>query len=266
MTKLRKIRKEGVATATGIGQFDVVEYDTEQQVLTITVRPSFTFEQWRPPAGADPDFLAQLPAFLANMRAACKDTFRLMVEAWGGWHRFVCTEPGVSNVYVTVRLEVDELPAASIRPGTPYTPVTFGNVGQFARVHIGGHSMSLDHSDGYRTVGGTTALPIFPREHLAAQLGFPPTGDYADYTIMHELGHIFGLDDEYAAAVPGYAQGNPTAHTALAMQELGQNVYHGWNKKSLMDHGGEILDVHGVCFLQALRDVTGQKWKFAGTA
>jgi len=257
---MARLRKVGVATSTATGHFDVVEYDSELQVLTIIVRPSFTFEPFVPPEGSDPELLAQLPLFLANMRSACKDTFKLMVEAWGGWHRFVCIEPGANNVYATVRCEVDELPAEAIQPGTRYTPVIFGNVGMQAHAK---QSLNVDHSDGYRSMGGVTAFPILPQEYLAAQLGFPPAGGYPSYTLMHELGHIFGLGDEYASMALGYADGQPTEHTPLAMQELGKNVYHGWNDNSIMAHGGEILDVHGVCFLQALRYVTGLKWRFA---
>ena len=79
---------------------------------------------------------------------------------------------------------------------------------------------------------------------------------------MHELGHIFGLGDEYVGVKPGYAYGLPTEHSGLVSQELNKNIFHGWNDKSIMAKGGEILDVHGVTFLAAIRNVTGLKWSF----
>ncbi len=254
---------EKVETGTGLGYFDAVKYDDINQELTIVIRPSFNFEPFRPPAGIDPVLFAQWPLFEANMRAACKVTFSRMAECWGGWHKFVRAEPGVFHGFVTTRIEVEEQPAGAIPPGLVYTPISFRNVGFGA--HVMEHSMSVDHRDGYLSLGGVLAAPIWPKEYISAQLGLPPPGGFPSYTIMHELGHIFGLGDEYVSATPGYAHGQPTNHTALAMKELGTNVFHGWNNKSIMTHGGDILDVHGVTFLYALRIVSGIKWKFAGT-
>ena len=259
MPQNRKYKKIGVETSTGRGKFDVAEYNTENQILTITIRPRFNFEPFPIPTGVDPLQIAQWPQFLANMTNACKTTFKAMVEAWGGHHHFVCTEPGLSHLSSKVVVESDEIiESETITPGTSYTPVIFGNVGRHAFVN---HSINVDHSDGYTTIGGITAFPIIPAEYVSLALGFPPPV-FQHYTLMHELGHIFGLGDEYESSDMNYSQGLPTLHSSLAVQELNKNVFHGWNDKSIMSHGGESLDVHGVTFLTALRKITGLKWAF----
>ena len=258
-----KYKKAGVPTSTGVGKFDHVEYNTETGTMTITVRPSFTFHRFSPPMDADPFILAQWPLFMNNIEIACKTTFKMMVEAWGGHHQFVCTEPGMTHLYANVRCEVEEiLSGEPMAPGTYYTPVIFGNVGD--RAHMSTGSIVVDHSDGYvlTPLGGIITAPIVPSEYLSLALGAPPAS-YRQYTIMHELGHSFGLGDEYVGAKPGYAYGNTTHHSNLASAELGQNVFHGWNDNSIMATGGEIMPVHGVTFLAALRNVTGLQWRFS---
>lgn len=256
--------RERVDTGTGLGYFDAVRYDDINQQLTIVIRPSFNFQPFQPAAGTDPNLLAQLPLFLTNARAACKETFSRMAQCWGGWHKFVQAGPGAAQGFVTTQIEVEEVPAGPIPANLSYTPITFGNVGMRARVKA--HNMVVDYTDGYVNMGGVIVAPIWPQEYIAAQLGLPPPNGFPNYTIMHELGHLFGLGDEYVAAAPGYAQGQPTDHSALAMRELGTHVFHGWNNKSIMTNaGGDILDVHGVSFLHALRTVSGVHWKFAGT-
>lgn len=76
----------------------------------------------------------------------------------------------------------------------------------------------------------------------------------------HEIGHLFGLGDEYLEnANPKYAKGLPTEHSKLAKERAGVDVAHGPNDGSIMNQGNEIRPEHGVTFLGALEEVTQMK-------
>jgi hypothetical protein len=84
--------------------------------------------------------------------------------------------------------------------------------------------------------------------------------DSLNIDIRHEIGHMFGLDDEY-----GY-DGQPVRHSALVEREFGHPILaERWRKDSIMySHNGTVIYMeHGVTFLEALRKITGmQEWKF----
>jgi hypothetical protein len=88
--------------------------------------------------------------------------------------------------------------------------------------------------------------------------------------IVHELGHVLGLGDEYIdkddPSTAGQA-GQPAAHSALVEKEFGYPVLRGkWKKESIMalgPDGRDILIEHGVTFLEALRQITNMnEWTF----
>lgn len=266
-----KYTKYGFRPSAGWGKFDQIEYNSETQVLTITVKAQITIEPWMPPEGISPEMANRWPGFIKTMEQSCRETFRLNVECWGGWHRFVCNEPGISNLFAEVRCEVEEMGSGTLAPNTIFTKVTFGSVGQKAKMFTS-TSIILDHTDGFdrdidRDITALTCIPERPKEHIEALMGFPPVPPetYKYRTIMHEVGHLFGLGDEYDANEEGYQKGSPVAHTALVKKDLNKDIFHGWTDQSIMGKAyssGKILDVHGVTFLEALRALTGLSWKF----
>src|SRR4051812_713098 len=96
----------------------------------------------------------------------------------------------------------------------------------------------------------------------------------AQVTMMHETGHMFGLDDEYASPAGGFAPGagtpgnigDPVAHTPLAAA-MGNGVPPAVseNNDNIMSTGNVVRPQHYSTFFEALTNVTApQAWHYSG--
>jgi hypothetical protein len=266
-----RYERSGFRTGTGVGHFDQIEYNSETQVLTVTIRPKFIFSPFNPSF-----YPVEVREAAKGAYEAKKDVyitaFVRQAEAWGGNHVFHCHEPGHENLRATVRVEVS-IVAEGPSTDTNITPVVVKD--QQFRAHAG-HSINtpIDEAVGQEydaTNNKMVPVPLGPKpdlrglgEHGASPGGPPvlpePKKEKAPQPVLtHEIGHIFGLDDEY---VEGGNKGQPTNHSALAKSMLGVDVRKGDNPDSIMATGSEILPQHGVTFLEALRAITEMPWEF----
>ena len=96
----------------------------------------------------------------------------------------------------------------------------------------------------------------------------------AQVTMMHETGHMFGLDDEYASPPGGFAPGagtpgnigSPTAHGAIS-GAMGGGVQPAVfeNNDNIMSVGNVVRPQHYSTFFEALTNVTApQAWHYGG--
>jgi hypothetical protein len=96
----------------------------------------------------------------------------------------------------------------------------------------------------------------------------------AQVTMMHETGHMFGLDDEYASPPGGFAPGagtpgtigTPTAHGAIS-GAMGGGVQPAVfeNNDNIMSVGNVVRPQHYATFFEALTNVTTpQAWHYGG--
>ncbi|MGD9573091.1 MAG: OmpA family protein, partial [Thermoleophilia bacterium] len=85
-------------------------------------------------------------------------------------------------------------------------------------------------------------------------------------TIVHEFGHMIGLDDEYPTADPANPGdpaterpvGTPTGHSALAERLIpGQQPILAHHDESVLSNGEVARPHHYVTFLEALGTITG---------
>ena len=77
----------------------------------------------------------------------------------------------------------------------------------------------------------------------------------------HEMGHMFGLDDEYTGTGK-YAPGQKTEHTDFAAKEGFTGVQHA-RSDSIMGSGTNVRQHHYVTFLDALKLVSGMDdWEY----
>ncbi len=83
----------------------------------------------------------------------------------------------------------------------------------------------------------------------------------AQTAVAHEMGHMFGLDDEYVG--PGdYAPGKKTEHTDFAAKEGFTGAQHA-SSDGIMGSGRNVRAHHYVTFLDALKQVTGMDdWEY----
>ncbi|MGD9573089.1 MAG: OmpA family protein [Thermoleophilia bacterium] len=84
--------------------------------------------------------------------------------------------------------------------------------------------------------------------------------------VVHEFGHMLGLDDEYPTADPATPGGpaterpvgTPTGHSALAERLIpGQQPILAHHDESIMSNGDQVRPYHYVTFLEALGTITG---------
>ncbi len=93
-------------------------------------------------------------------------------------------------------------------------------------------------------------------------------------TMMHETGHMFGLDDEYSSPAGGFAPGagtpgvigQPVAHSGLAAaMGPGVPVAVSENNDNIMSVGNVVRPQHYSTFHEALTNVTApQGWRYGG--
>jgi hypothetical protein len=77
----------------------------------------------------------------------------------------------------------------------------------------------------------------------------------------HEMGHMFGLDDEYTGA-GNYTPGHKTEHTDFADKAGFKGVQHA-RSDSIMGSGTNVRPHHYVTFLDALKVVTAiDEWEY----
>ncbi len=77
----------------------------------------------------------------------------------------------------------------------------------------------------------------------------------------HEMGHMFGLDDEYTGGGK-YAPGNKTEHTDFADKAGFSGAQHA-RSDSIMGSGTNVRPHHYVTFLDALKVVSGMdEWEY----
>jgi hypothetical protein len=279
-------KKSPCPTGTGIGHFDEVEYNTETHTMTVTVRPTFHFPPFQ--ASDYPREIREDPLALRNAAReyeARKDafvgSFVRQAEAWGGHHAFYCHEPPIVGERAVVRVDAD-LTYAKASPASPTESTTAVTVvDKDAGEHTGTSGsmvVTLGGSVGMRYDAaanvmipesvGPFDLPPVLGEGGATPGAVPgsaskPKAPQEQLTLMHELGHVFGLGDEYVnRAKPGYGQGEKTTHSELAKSMLQMTVGHGGDNATIMAQGNDIRTEHGVTFLSALRTVTGLRWEF----
>lgn len=281
-----KYHMSAYSPSTAIGHFDEVEFNSETQILTITIRPEFHFPEFnvRDYASIRDDLEAQkkVKQDLELKKQAFIHSFVQQAEGWGGHHVFFCHEPGLEALRAGVRVEVDldnEGPTSS----PSITPVIVKD--ENIRPHaFHGSSMTVPLQEGFelqydakqnRMITKPIGPPIDLRQvgeygsapgaivGLAGLSETRPAKPPEQLTFAHEIGHIFGLGDEYIEeGKQSYARGRPTEHSALAKAILGKNVTHGDDKNSIMASGNEIRPEHGVTFLEALQKVTKMRWGF----
>jgi hypothetical protein len=269
-------RKSPLVSATGIGHFDAVEYNSEDQRLTITVRPNFQFPPFNLNAYPyelrnEPEFAQRAKTQHEQQKEAFKFSFVRQTEAWGGKHTFYCHEQPLRGRRADVRVQVDLLPAGDNESQTYVTIVDQNPLsgGSEARTGARTGSIVVQWSAGYNLrydPNGNVMVPegVGPPLDLIGEAGGPHAKmPESQLTLMHEMGHVFGLGDEYVdAKKPEYARGSPTEHSKLAKEMLNKDVAHGGDDESIMAAGNKILPQHGVTFLDALRKVTGLRWEF----
>jgi hypothetical protein len=272
----RVYRKSRLVSETGTGHFDAVEYNTEDQLLTITVRPNFQFpafnlNEYPYEMRSDPEFARQAKAQHELKKEAFKLSFTRQTEAWGGNHIFYCHEQPLKGRRANVRVEVDLVPAGDKESQTYVTIVERNPTSDGAEARTGAHTGSIvvQWDEGYTDrydPNRNTMVPesVGPPLDLIGEAGGPHAKmPESQLTLMHEMGHVFGLGDEYVSTKKaGYARGAPTEHSKLAKEMLNKGVVHGGNDESIMALGNKILPQHGVTFLDALRKVTGLRWEF----
>jgi hypothetical protein len=96
----------------------------------------------------------------------------------------------------------------------------------------------------------------------------------AQVTMMHETGHMFGLDDEYASPRGGFAPGagtpgnigSPVAHSGLsAAMGGGATAAVSENNDNIMSVGNVVRPQHYSTFHEALTNVAApQTWHYGG--
>ena len=78
----------------------------------------------------------------------------------------------------------------------------------------------------------------------------------------HEMGHMFGLDDEYTSSNAKYGAGMKTEHTDFAEKAGFKGAQHA-RSDSIMSGGTNVKAQHYVTFLDALKMVSGmQEWEY----
>ena len=92
--------------------------------------------------------------------------------------------------------------------------------------------------------------------------GMVTVGDgLAQTAAGHEMGHMFGLDDEYPGANK-YGAGKKTEHTDFAAKEGFTGVQHA-RSDGIMGSGRNVRPHHYVTFLDALKQVSGiDDWEY----
>jgi hypothetical protein len=278
-----KYQMSGYKPSTGIGHFDGVEFNSDTQILTITIRPSFNFDNFNVnnyPA----EVRIQAKQEYEKQKEAVIGSFIRQAEGWGGQHVFFCQELGLEQLKASTRVEVDIV--KNDEPQSPeksYTPVSVkdsdirSHSNEGLNISVAQHEVFTNQYDPHNNKMVPT--PVGPPFDLR---GTGESGSFSDglvgrvgiqdtraakpkeqLSFTHELGHIFGLDDEYVEnKKPEYALGKPTKHSSLAKSMLGKDVVHGGNNDSIMAVGNKILAEHGVTFLEALQKVTNMRWGF----
>jgi len=290
--KLKHVyRMSHVVPSTGQGLFNEVEYNSEMQIFTITIRPHFDFlgmnvNDYPAESRSTPVAQEALKETIRLKKEAFIGSFVAQAEAWSGHHTFFCHEPGLESLRATVRVDVD-LSDSTNAPSTDtnyfHVNVKDENVrdatGRSSAMMLGLES-GLGQSEydpkrnvmipksirpplDLRGVGERGATPDLLGVSRPGLVENGPKMPKEQLVLMHETGHLFGLGDEYVEeGKPAYARGMQTEHSALAQSMLGQKVAHGDNPQSIMAGGNEILPQHGVTFLEALRKVTNLRWEF----
>ncbi|MCI0710472.1 MAG: OmpA family protein [Chloroflexi bacterium] len=83
-------------------------------------------------------------------------------------------------------------------------------------------------------------------------------------TSAHEVGHVFGLEDEYVDDDEHRTVGEKPEHHDEVGDELGDEAADetivGAHEESIMAGGGEVLPAHYTYFIKALESVSGVQW------
>jgi hypothetical protein len=111
------------------------------------------------------------------------------------------------------------------------------------------------------TAAGVAAGRVRFREGGTGDTGRVVVGDgQVQTSAAHEMGHMFGLDDEYPG--PGkYGAGKKTEHTDFAAKAGFTGAQHA-RSDSIMSGGVNVRPHHYVTFLDALKVVTGmEEWE-----
>jgi len=170
--------------------------------------------------------------------------FHEVVEKAWSVHWLECHKPGWESLVARVAVDVEEIGDGPTMPTAGIFDV------KVYRGDIAGQ--------GSPAVGHRQAW--FGYDNVQSKPGERPV-------VVHEFGHMLGLDDEYrAAGKPEWA-----SHSDMVQAEFGYGVprLDSGNredrfKNSIMNSGvtGKVLPEHGVVFLDAIRRITGiPEWK-----
>ncbi|HZB77697.1 MAG TPA: hypothetical protein VE526_15810 [Solirubrobacteraceae bacterium] len=112
------------------------------------------------------------------------------------------------------------------------------------------------------TATGMTAGRVKFEAAGAGDAGQVVVGDgKVQTTVAHEMGHMFGLDDEYTGGGK-YAPGKKTEHTDFAAKAGFKGAQHA-RSDSIMGSGTNVRPHHYVTFLDALKVVSGMnEWEY----
>lgn len=116
---------------------------------------------------------------------------------------------------------------------------------------------------------GATTDPVWRRVEIVVG-----TFESEQRTVVHEFGHMLGLDDEYPSADPATATsppgerpvGGPPSHAPLVQALMpGQKPVVAHHSENVMSNGEMVRPHHYVTFLEALGTVTGTtgQWDIA---
>lgn len=224
--------------STGGGNFDVLYWSLASEVQ-ITVRCHFNFI---PGNAADwPDASAEELVWEDDKAAKWKaDFMKVVADKWSGHHTFFCTKKWWEDLVAKVRIVFIE---SEDKP------------------HYDLNVMKIPEG---KSRGSSVTRPAKPGESGKAKFD---SEDLRKHTkkagqqtpAMHEVGHMFGLGDEY----PDKKDPKKAAtHEKLVQAEFGHGVPRTRDGR-IMSNGEDIQPEHGVTFLEALRDVTAMKeWSF----
>jgi hypothetical protein len=253
---------------TRIGGGYSVLYQPAFERVTITLRPYFKFvdgtgivtpadiaralKSGTPVVGTGTD------VWTAEDRARFVANFKGEADLWSHRFTFWCQEPGLEGNKATVEIEIEPVADPSA-PGPPPPKTVW--VGKNAwRSEVSQSGVTLTQSDEQFVLPLDLGRPgEGPRP---GDLTLTPSAarDLKHPAIAHELGHVWGDGDEYTEAGTERKQGYPVAHSDAVKADFGHAIAYGWNDKSIMARGAEILPEHGVAFRQALELATGLSW------
>ena len=252
------------------GRFFAI-YNPVAQQLLIDIPVNFNFipgrlGRWRVPA-PKPNVQAEREMIDIPWRQSESEEMQrhFLATANEGWtsagFTFSCQRDWWEFLRAAVRVQFRELR----NPDEQQVSITFVQDPWADRSHTAPEWFDA-HAEATRTSGDLGSMIINRRDESR--------------TILHESGHIMGLDEEYVESQEEYhmradprrqrvsADADvPVRHSALVEREFGHPIIRGTDSGSIMASGHNIRTEHGVAFLERLNGLTSQEvgergWSF----